>query len=107
MGIYRFTDPAGVDDPAISAPTEFQLLAAHPNPFNSTTTIGYSLPVAGMVSLSVYDLTGREVTRLADGVMSAGTHEAVWTAYGMASGLYVIRLNTGEHNLDANVLLIR
>ncbi len=88
-------------------PTELSLSSPFPNPFNSTTTIGYSVPVAGMVSLAVYDLSGREVARLANGVMPAGTHEAVWVAEGMSSGVYVVKLVAGEKTAMSKVVLVR
>jgi len=89
------------------APRCFALSTPFPNPFNSTTTIGYSLPVTGNVSLSVYDLSGREVARLADGVKPAGTHEAVWVADGVASGMYVVALNAGGVMLREKVVLVK
>ena len=88
-------------------PLDYELHPAFPNPFNSTTTIGYSLPVAGIVSLAVYDLTGREVARLVDGVKPAGTHEAIWVADGIASGVYVVALNTSGMILREKVVLVK
>ncbi len=88
-------------------PMEYALDLPFPNPFNSTTTIGYSLPVAGNVSLAVYDLSGREVARLADGVKAAGRYEAVWMADGMASGVYMVCLDAGGVTIRAKVVLVR
>jgi len=87
---------------------EFALSNPFPNPFNSTTTIDYSLPVAGAVSLAVYNLSGREVARIADGVvMPAGQHEAVWAADGMSSGVYVVKLVASDQMFTRKVMLIR
>ncbi len=88
-------------------PSDLSLTDIYPNPFNSTTTIGYSLPMAGNVSLAVYDLSGREVARLAEGVKPAGTYEAVWTADGMSSGVYVVTLNAGGVSAREKVVLVR
>ncbi len=88
-------------------PASFSLSSPFPNPFNSTTTIGYSLPAAGVVSLAVYDLSGREVARLVDGMKSAGTHEAVWVADGVASGVYVVKLVAGEKAAREKVVLVK
>ncbi len=90
----------------IEIPTEPRLYTAYPNPFNSTTTIGYSLLVAGNVSLAVYDLSGREMARLADGVKVAGTHEAVWVADGVSSGVYVVKLDAGGVVMRETVVLV-
>ncbi len=89
-------------------PTEYFLTEPFPNPFNSTTTIGYSLPTAGKVRVAVYDLSGREVANLADGVKPAGTHEAaVWMADGMSSGVYVVKFDAGEKALMSKVVLVK
>ncbi len=99
-------DPGGVFD-RNAIPTELALYPPAPNPFNSTTTISYSLPAAGAVSLTVYDLSGREVARLADGVMQAGTHEAVWVADGVSSGVYVVCLDAGGVPMREKVVLVK
>jgi hypothetical protein len=67
-------------------------LSSFPNPFNSSTTIEYSLPRPGRYALSVVDITGREVARLADGWKAAGSYREVWKASGMAGGTYFIRV---------------
>jgi len=99
-------DPGGVFD-RNTIPNDLALFPPAPNPFNSTTTIGYSLPTAGNVSLTVYDLAGRLVANLVDGVKPAGVHEAVWVADGMASGVYVVKLVAGENALMSKVVLVR
>ena len=78
--------PAGAD-----IPTEFVLHQNYPNPFNPSTTIRYGVPFASHVTLRVYDILGREVARLADGVMKAGFATAVWTG-NASSGTYFYRL---------------
>ena len=65
---------------------------AAPNPFNPRTTIRYDLPVAGRVRLDLYDLRGHLVRRLADGVRPAGAHAVLLDADGLASGIYLLRL---------------
>ncbi len=108
LGIYDCSE--GLEeksDADNSVPIAFSLSSPFPNPFNSTTTIGYSLPAAGNVSLAVYDLSGREVARLTDGVKAAGTHEAVWVADGVSSGVYVVKLDAGRKTLVSKVVLVR
>ncbi len=73
----------------------FGILSANPNPFNSSTALSYKLQAASNVKLAVYDIAGREVTVLAEGFYPSGTHQAVWEASSMASGVYFLRL-TGE-----------
>ncbi len=63
--------------------------------------------MASVVSLAVYDLSGREVTRLVDGVKPAGMHEAVWVADGLASSVYVVALDAGSMALREKVVLVK
>ena len=82
-------------------------LAAYPNPFNSATEIRYAVPRSSHVSLKVFDVMGREVCVLVDGVVSAGEGRVVWEAGGVASGVYFVRLVCGERGMTRKVLLVR
>jgi len=74
-------------------PDNFELSPAYPNPFNPITTVNYALPVESDIVLSVYNIQGRLVTYLENGLKSAGYYETVWNASNNASGMYFIRLN--------------
>lgn len=80
---------------------------AYPNPFAAQTRIGYTVPEAMPVRLSVYDVTGRLVARLADGIEAAGVHERVFAADGLPSGLYVVRLEAGATVETRRLVLLR
>jgi len=69
----------------------------YPNPFNPTTIIAFHLPIEQKVSLRVYDLLGREIRVLADGMLSAGDHFSQFDGSGLASGVYVYRIIAGTH----------
>ncbi len=75
-----------------TVPTKFALLQNYPNPFNPTTTIDYDLATPANVSLIVYDVTGQEVTVLASGQESTGSHSAIFNGSRFASGVYFVRL---------------
>jgi hypothetical protein len=77
-------------------PTEFHLGQNFPNPFNPTTVIGYQLPVLSRISLAVYDILGRKVASLVDGIKPAGSYLTTWNASGMSSGVYFYRLSAGK-----------
>lgn len=79
-----------------SLPTSMILHPNFPNPFNSTTEIAFDLPRAGKVSLKVFDLLGREVAVVQDGMMAAGNHRVNFDGKDLASGVYVYRLQAGE-----------
>jgi hypothetical protein len=86
--------PTGIGTPEPALPASFTLAQNYPNPFNPSTTITYRIPRGGHVRLSVYDLLGREVARLVDGMQSAGSHPSVFNASNLASGVYVYRLTS-------------
>jgi hypothetical protein len=79
--------------PSSATPTEYNLHAAYPNPFNPSTQINFELPDAGNVSLVVYDMLGREVANLVTGYREAGYHSTTWNASGQASGVYFARFS--------------
>jgi hypothetical protein len=88
-------------------PGTFALDQNYPNPFNPTTTIRYSVPVPGPVSLVIYDLIGREIARPVDGFLDAGPHAAVWDASGKASGVYTYRLTAPGGSIARMALLVK
>jgi hypothetical protein len=67
-----------------------------PNPFNPSTTINYDLPVAGEVSLVVYDVLGRRVVELTSGQYEAGHYSVTWNASDAASGIYFARFTVSD-----------
>ncbi|RJP78271.1 MAG: T9SS C-terminal target domain-containing protein [Candidatus Zixiibacteriota bacterium] len=88
-------DGVGVEpEPPAAAPSRFALEAPRPNPFNPAVRIAFTLPLAGDVTLTACDLSGRTVARLASGAFSAGRHEVTWEAHGLASGIYLLRLES-------------
>jgi len=106
VGIYRFTDPAVVDDSFILHPSAFILHPAYPNPFNSTTTIRYSLDRDAFITLNLYNLAGREIASLVNEKQSVGNYQTIWNAEAMSSGVYLLRLEAeGEVSLRKLVLV--
>ncbi|MEM1127268.1 MAG: T9SS type A sorting domain-containing protein [Bacteroidota bacterium] len=91
----------------IDAPESFELHQNYPNPFNPTTTISFDLPDTAPVTLKVYDLMGREVITLVDGVMDAGVHEVYFDAGTLASGTYLYRLTTPQQAFVKQMMLVK
>ena len=85
----------------------FGLSAAFPNPVQGAARIAYSLAQAETVTLSVYDALGRRVAVLAEGPMSAGTHEARFDAEALASGVYFYRLQAGSQSAVRKLTVLR
>ncbi len=75
-----------------AVPTVYTLQQNYPNPFNPSTAISYQLPVASDVKLVVYDLLGKEVATLINAVEEPGYKSVEWNASGVASGVYLCRL---------------
>ena len=96
----------GIANPKVSAiPNEYSLSQNYPNPFNPSTTFSYSLPKVGKVNLKVFDITGREVVTLVNGMQSAGQHQVVFNAKDLTSGVYFARLTAGDFRQTRKVLL--
>ena len=83
------------------------LEAPQPNPFNSRTTIAFSLPLHSQVKLAIYDLSGREISVLAEGKFSAGIHRSVWDADKASSGIYIAKLETAGRTFSTKLTLLR
>ena len=98
---------SGVEQPAGAIPKEFTLSQNYPNPFNPTTNIRYSVPVRGHVSLKVYNMLGQAVVTLFDGVQEAGNHETTFDGTGLASGVYLYKLESGDVSLSKKLVLIK
>jgi subtilisin family serine protease len=94
-------------DGVASLPQLFEMGQNHPNPFNPRTTIEFSLPTSERVMLRVFDLRGRQVDLLADGVFPAGRHEVVWAPQGIASGVYYYKLQAGRYEQTRQMTLLK
>ncbi|MCX6640747.1 MAG: agmatine deiminase family protein [bacterium] len=92
---------------AMTAPTAFALNGAYPNPFNPTTTISYELPATSLVNLTVYDVNGRKVAELINGLRDAGAHAVTFDGSGLASGVYIYRLTAGDNVADGKIVLMK
>lgn len=106
MGIYGTPqiDTATDDAPEASGVT---LYPSAPNPVRSTATIRFSLAEAGDVDLAVVDLLGRRIATLARGPHAAGEHTATLRADGLASGVYVLQVRTGESSVTQRIVVAR
>jgi hypothetical protein len=85
----------------------FSLKQNYPNPFNPSTTIEYSVPAAGLVSLKIYDIQGREVATLVDKEQNAGYYITSWNASNFSSGVYFYKLTAGSFTQTKKLLLTK
>lgn len=96
----------GVDDLNF-IPTEYKLAQNYPNPFNPTTTISFNLKESGKVSLTVYNVLGKEVKKLVNGHMSAGEQHVKFNAAGLTSGVYIYKIESGSFIESKKMILMR
>ena len=97
----------GYLEESIALPAVYSLSTAYPNPFNPTTTFSFAIPVDSEVSLSIYNLQGREVSTLIDANMDAGYHSVVWNADSHSSGVYFVKMVAGNYVNTQKLMLVK
>ena len=97
----------GVNDAVIKIPQIFSLSQNYPNPFNPTTTINYSVPKSGFVTIKVYDLLGREAAILVNEQKNAGNYEAKLNGSNLSSGVYLYQLRSGSFLQTKKLVLMK
>jgi len=112
-GTVHLSDPVRMDLGGVTSsspeqrPGAFALDQNFPNPFNPSTTIGYTLPAATHVRLTVTTPLGNEVTQLVDAFQDAGYHQVRFDAGNLASGVYFYRITAGGFSQAKRLLLVR
>ena len=94
------------------SPSKYTLNQAYPNPFNPITKIDYSLPKEGNVSLVIFDISGREVVTLVDGLQEPGHRSTTWNgtdAFGrnVSAGMYLYLLKAGDFVDTKKMILLK
>lgn len=95
------------DDNPQPKPSAYRLEQNYPNPFNPSTVIQFSLPKAGRVEITVYDLLGRQVSVLLNERKPAGSHQVTFNANGIASGIYFYRMRAGSFAETKKMVFLR
>lgn len=98
--------PNGITDEKLLL-SMYDLSQNYPNPFNPATTINYSVPVSGEVTLKVFDILGREVSTLVDEVKNAGRYSVRFNASALASGTYFYTLRAGNFSTTKKMSFIK
>ncbi|NBC27290.1 MAG: T9SS type A sorting domain-containing protein [Bacteroidetes bacterium] len=88
-------------------PFEYTLGNAYPNPFNPVTVVPFQAERAGTITIKVYDMLGRYVVTIADGMFPAGDHTAEFNASGLSSGVYLIRMQSEKNLQVQRVALVK
>jgi len=105
-------DTFGLSRKALPAPEEYSLSDTYPNPFNPTTTLSFSVPTEGVVSLNIYDMRGRLVSTLVDGNLEQGYHSITWNGmdsngHAVSSGMYIYSLNGEGVSITKKMVLMK
>lgn len=95
------------EDEGKNLPSDITLEPNFPNPFNPSTKITFQLPNAGNTALEVYDVAGRKVSTLVNQRLNAGSHTYTFDASGLASGVYLYRLEAAGSVLSRKMVLIK
>jgi plastocyanin len=98
--------PAGPVSNVAAQPNAVRL-SNYPQPFNPSTTIRFSLPTDGVVSLNVFNVAGARVATLVNGVQTAGEHQVTFNAASLPSGLYLYTLNYAGQTITNKMMLIK
>ncbi len=104
-GTYEYTNEIQVEINAV--PTEFKLVQNYPNPFNPSTTITYSIPENGMVTLKVYNIVGEEVAELVNQLQEQGVYNIDFNASNLSSGTYIYSLQLNGQLLNKKMQLMK
>ncbi|MBU8920327.1 MAG: T9SS type A sorting domain-containing protein [Bacteroidales bacterium] len=105
--MYRSTIDVVESTSSVTTPSPLTLGQNQPNPFNPVTTISFSLPASGRVSLTVYDAAGRMVETILDREMESGPHSVPWQPENLSSGVYFYILRTPDSKISRKAVLLR
>ena len=109
MGLltFRIESDHHVAQNNTALPGGFKIIGAYPNPFNSSTTIVFHLPIPSPVNVAVHDLAGRQVVVLCDGWRGAGENRLSFNPDGLPSGIYLLSLSARDIKLNQKVVLLK
>jgi hypothetical protein len=104
------TAPSGwvsVREIAGGLPNSFSLAQNYPNPFNPSTTLRFTIPDAGLVNLSIYNLLGEKVEEVLNQELSSGSYEVKYDASKLSSGVYLYTIRTANHTASKKMILMK
>ena len=99
--------PVGIKTISSQIPGEFKLYQNYPNPFNPTTKIKFDITESKQVNLIVYNLTGKEIAKLFNGILKAGSYEYEFNAGSLTSGVYFYKLSEGDFTQTRKMILLK
>ncbi len=107
-GISRYGQPiVGINSASSEVPANYSLSQNYPNPFNPVTKINYALPKAGIVTIKVFDILGKEVATLVNEVKNAGIYSVDFNGTGISSGMYFYKISVNGFNEVKKMMLLK
>lgn len=103
----KLFDITNVNNNSTTNPGKYELYQNYPNPFNPVTTIGFEISKTSFVSLKVYDISGRLIRTLINNKLDAGTHNVIFYAGDISSGIYFYTLSAGEFTKTKKLVLLK
>ncbi|MBU0518518.1 T9SS type A sorting domain-containing protein [bacterium] len=104
---YAYRDAVGVEpDPRPEMPQDFAV-SVYPNPGNAQFEINFDLPVSTETAISIYDISGKLVQSLQSGFLTAGDKSFKWNGGEQPSGLYLVRVETGQSTQTSKLVLLK
>ncbi len=92
---------------SLNSPISYQLFQNYPNPFNPTTTINYTIPQDGTVTLKIYNVLGAEVMTLVNKTQTKGKYQVTFDASRLSSGIYIYRIQSGSYYNSKKMILLK
>ena len=104
--IYVNTNPLAVASPEPIL-GHYSISYNYPNPFNPATKVDFTIPTSEFVSVNVYDINGAELTTLVNEKLSRGKHSVEWDGGDYPSGIYIVRMTSGNYFQARKILLVK
>jgi hypothetical protein len=106
--IYKYIDAViGINGNGNSLPEGYSLEQNYPNPFNPSTSIRFTLPANDFVNITIFDVTGKEISVLVNENRSAGSYSVDWDALNYPSGVYFYRMTTSQGSAEKKMVLVK
>lgn len=104
--LFKYEEPTNVQQ-ILTLPKQFELFNNYPNPFNSSTVIGYKIPIQGVVTIKVFDVLGKEITTLVNELKPPGKYEVNFDANQLSSGVYFYAMSIDQYYNVKKLVLVK
>ncbi|MFA5011535.1 MAG: M20/M25/M40 family metallo-hydrolase [Ignavibacteria bacterium] len=103
----KYSNPVSVNQNENNTVEKYELMQNYPNPFNPATTIKYSIPERTFVKITVYDMLGKEITKLVNEEKNQGVYSVNWDASALPTGIYFYKIQTEKFSSTKKMMLIK